>query len=194
MTTQQQDPFFIPHPSEDPGSFTKELPTAGEHQAVCCQIHNVGYQMFEGKVSASPKAILVFELDQKMTGGKMQGEPMVISDTFGMYMAENSKLRKALEGWRGRPYQDSELNGFTISPLLKRPCTLLIIHEKKQKGGGMRAKIAGFLPAKSAGWEPTYLETPQWILDEKAKAVPAPVRVDPKGPATHDALGEKLPF
>ncbi len=215
---QNQDPFFIGEPVEGEG-FTKELITAGAHQAVCCQLHNVGYQLYQGKVGASPKAIVLFETDQKMTGGKMAGQPMVISESYAMYMGEGSKLRKALEGWRGRPYAAEELKNFSMGNILRRPCTLLIVHEKK-KDGNMKAKIAGILPAMGPGWMPTYTETPEWINKEKAaqvspppkqqhQGIPAPMPTQAPGPATTtpayavprvdnpaktDALGNDLPF
>lgn len=197
MNTQNTtiDPFFIPAPGEG-GGFTKELITAGAHHAVCCQLHNVGHQMYQNEVSQSPKAVIVFEMDQKMTGGKMAGQPMVISESYPMYMGEGSKLRKALEGWRGAPYKDSDLQKFTLAGSVNRPCTLLIVHEKK-RDGTMKAKIAGILPATGPGWIPTYTETPEWITKEKSMQVPPPVRAakaDPKGPASHDADGVPLPF
>lgn len=224
MNAYNQDPFYIPEPVPGEGNFTKELITAGAHHAVCCQIHNVGYQMYQGKVSLSPKAIVIFEVDQKMTGGKMAGQPMVISESYGMFMAEGSKLRKALEGWRGKPYTADELKSFSLGIIHRRPCTLLIIHEKK-KDGTMKAKIAGILPAQTAGWEPVYTETPEWVLKEKAAQVPPPPKQNHNGipapmpsqapgpatmsppapvytpapapasnPATTDAMGNPLPF
>jgi len=219
-----QDEFFIPEPTPGEGNFTKELITAGAHHAVCCQLHNVGHQVYQGKVSLSPKAIAIFEVDQKMTGGKMAGEPMVISETYPMFMGEGSKLRKMLEGWRGKPYSAEDLKGFSVRNIIGRPCTLLIVHEKK-KDGTMKAKIAGVLPAQGPGWVPTYTEAPEWVMKEKAAAVPPPPKqshqgipapqampvmapgpatmspapqplamAETKGPATHDANGEKLPF
>ena len=223
MNAYNQDPFYIPEPVPgEGGNFTKELVSAGAHHAVCCQLHNVGYQMYQGKVSLSPKAIIVFEVDQKMTGGKMAGEPMVLSETFPMFMGEGSKLRKMLEGWRGKPYSAEELKNFTIGGIVNRPCTLLVVHEKKKSDGTMRAKIAGVLPAQGPGWVPTYTEMPEWIAKEKANQVPPPPKqfhqgttapaapayptqapgpatLTPtpmalKGPATHDANGMALPF
>lgn len=195
MNTQNTtiDPFFVPPPSETQGNFVKDIIKPGVHPAVCCQIHAIGHQLYKGQVSQSPQCILVFEVDQKMVGGKMEGQNMVISETFAMYMNEGSKLRAALEGWRGVSYNDADLKGMSLGALLKRPVTLMIKHEKKQDGT-MKAKIAGFLPATGPGWEPNYLDAPQWIKDKIAAKVPAPVKHDPKGPATHDASGEALPF
>lgn len=222
MNTMNQDPFYIPEPIPgEGGNFTKELITPGAHHAVCCQLHNVGYQLYQGKVSQSPKAIVIFEVDQKMTDGKMAGQPMVISESYGMYLGEGSKLRKMLEGWRGRPFQPEELKGYSIASMLNRPCTLLIVHEKK-KDGTMKAKIAGVLPAQGPGWVPRYIDTPEWVAKEKANQVPPPPKqfhqgtpapaapayptqapgpatMTPtpmalKGPATHDAVGNPLPF
>lgn len=225
MNAYNNDPFFIPEPIPgEGGGFTKELITPGAHHAVCCQIHNVGYQMYQGKVSLSPKAIVIFEVDQKMTGGKMAGQPMVISESYGMYMAEGSKLRKALEGWRGRPYSAEDLKSFSLGIIHRRPCTLLIAHEKR-KDLTMKAKIMAILPAQGPGWEPIYTETPEWVAKEKAaqvppppkqshNGIPAPMPSQAPGPATMspppagfapaaapgfdpaklDAMGNPLPF
>jgi hypothetical protein len=196
----EHDDFSIPEPGTEGSNFVKELVTPGEHQAVLCQMHNVGYQLFNNKISASPKVIFVFEMDQSMTGGKMAGQPMVMSKTFPMYMGEGSSLRAFMESWRGRLYQQEELKNFTLKKCLYQPITILVIHEKKKSDGTMKASIAGVLPAKGMVWTPTYLDEPEWIKKEKAKQVypenqAKPVQNPPAGqPATQPVTaGANLP-
>ncbi len=152
------------------GNFEKELPAVGEHQAVCCQIHNLGFQEYKGKVSPSPKCVLVFELDEKLKNGEYAGKPMIMSENYNMFMGPDSKLRKALESWRGKAYTPDAADGFTLRQVLHKPCTLMVAHEKKQDGT-MKAKIVGIIPPKGPAVAVTYTETPQWILDTQAKAV-----------------------
>lgn len=158
-------------------AFTRELPKIGAHQAVCAQIHNVGYQLYQGQVQASPQCVMIFEIGQKMVGGAMDGKQMVISENFGMYLSGESKLRKFLNSWRGKAFTDEDLKSFTLRNLLGKHCTLIITHEPK-KNGGMCAKIKGIAPAEKGG-EPvlvTYTEVPKWVQEKKAAAVQPPLR------------------
>lgn len=162
-----------------------ELPSQGLHQAVCCQVHNLGFQEYQGNVSLSPKICLIFELDQKMAEGPSKGKPFVISETFLYYLGEKAKLRTFVESWRFLPthatqgrMQPHELvaGGFSIKNFLGKCATLNIAHKPKQKGGGMKAYIASISMRDTSlpKVEVTYLETPKWVIDDKAKAVEPP--------------------
>jgi hypothetical protein len=171
------DEFYIAPPDPNAPKTQHELITIGMHQAVCCQIHNLGFQSFKGGApSLSPKCALIFEVDQKMSSGTLAGKPMVIAKTFPMFMGNNAKgaasaLKVFIQGWRGRPLTEAELQNFSLRQVLSRPCILMIAHVPKLDGT-MKADIVSILPAPpGVGWAPTYLEVPKWIADEKARQV-----------------------
>ena len=151
----------------------KEMPTVGEHQAVLAQAHNIGHETYQGRVNTDPTAVLVFELEQKMTGGQMNGKPMVISDRFPMNMAPGSKLRNMVDAWRAPkpPLSDAEARVFSIRQLLAVPCTLIVLHKAKKNTTGNRAYIGGIARAKPElpKVAATVVEVPKWITEEKEK-------------------------
>lgn len=180
----------------------KELPAIGSHQAVCAQVHSLGYQMFKGQISFSPKCVFVFELDEKMKSGEMAGKPFIVSERHGQYMGKpgkSSNLRKFLEKWKGKEYTEEEAKATNIKKCEGIPCTLLIDHEPKE-GGGFYAKIVGI--SKRDATKPvvpvTYTEVPNWIIEEKSKQVPPPrqeqAQMAPAGGPPSTAESEELPF
>lgn len=185
MPDQFDEYTYNPTSSGAAGGVRHELPSQGLHQAVCCQVHNLGFQEYQGSVSLSAKICLIFELDQKMAEGPSKGKPFVISETFLYYLGERSKLRTFVESWRFLPthatqgrMQPHELvaGGFSIKNFLGKCATLNIAHKPKQKGVGMKAYIASISmrDASLPKVEVTYLETPKWVVDDKAKAVNPP--------------------
>ncbi|HLP41240.1 MAG TPA: hypothetical protein VK465_07010 [Fibrobacteria bacterium] len=192
---------FMATYGEDSGP--KELPSIGMHQAVCAQVHSLGFQVFKGQVSFSPKCVFVFELDEKMKEGQMAGKPFVISERHGQYMGKpgkSSNLRRFLEKWKGKEYTEEEAKATNIKKCEGQPCTLMIDHEPKD-GGGFRAKIVGISRRDSS--KPlvpiTYTEVPKWIVEEKAKAVPPPNQQRQAQPQTAPAgvppqAEDDLPF
>ncbi len=161
-------------------SIQKDLPAAGAHQAVCCQVHALGHQMFQGQVSINPKCAFIFELDEKMKGGDLAGKPFAISQKFALYMGKKGKpsnLRRFLEMWKGRPLTEEEAAKTNVKAIEGAGCTLIIAHKPKTDGSGhLRAEIVGIsrrnpqAPAVAR----TYLDAPEWVLKEKAQAVPPP--------------------
>ena len=196
----ETDNLRVPPPGEDSG-FERQLPAMGEHQAVCCQIHNLGHQEYQGQASLSPKCVVIFELEQKMSGGKLDGKPFVISEEFPMYLSKDSKLRTFLGNWRStpaapRPMTDEECKDFTLRKVLNIPATLIVVH--KTKGDRTFANIAGIAPAKpGAPRVPvSYTETPKWVSDKQAKQCRPPERqkAAPKVAATPSTYETDLPF
>lgn len=169
------DPLAVPPDAWEKNSFEKELATIGEHQAVCSQIHNLGYQDFNGKISPSPKIAFIFEIDQKIKEGDFAGKPLLMTQEFLLYMAEGSKLRTFLENWRGRPFTQDEAQGFTLRTALRKPCTLLVTHDRK-KDGTPKAKIAGIGPAKGPAIAPVITEIPKFISDKIAAQKQPPIK------------------
>ena len=76
-------------------------------------------------------------------------------------MSEKANLRKDLEGWRGKSFTESELEGFDLEKLIGSNCMLNIVYNKKGK-----AKISG-ISKLMAGLSPLIPETkrrvPDWV-------------------------------
>ena len=161
----------------DGSEYVRENPTMGEHQAVCSQIHNIGHQLYQGKPSISPKVVILFELDQKMAEGKFAGNQMLTSKEFAMYFGKDNDLRKFVSDWRGQPLTDDEAKDFSLSKLIGKPCTLIIVHNTG-KNGKVYANIAGIAKAKKDApvVAVTHTDIPEWIEKKKAAQVAAPVK------------------
>lgn len=187
------DPLAVPADAWENQQFERELPSIGEHQAVCSQIHNLGYQEYNGQVSSNPKAAFIFELDEKLKEGKLAGTPMFMVVEFQIYMGEGSKLRTFLENWRNKAFKPEEAQGFTLRSALGKGCTLLVTHDRK-KDGTPKAKIAGIAPAKGATPAITLKEIPKWIVEKQEKQVKPKQRAMASAGGPPQAEEDDLPF
>ena len=52
-------------------------------------------------------------------------------------------MRKDLESWRGRPFTDSELEGFDLDNLLSVPAMISVVHNAVQ--GSVYANVAAIM-------------------------------------------------
>lgn len=173
-----------------------EQPTPGTVQAVCVFVHDIGNQPgeYQGKPNVAHKAIVAWELKQKMTQGEYAGKPFMITRYYTVSLSEKSNLRKDLESWRGRAFTDDELDGFDIETIRGANCLLSIVATEsgKRKVSGVMALPVGMEKMVPTITEPSekYME---WINRERAKAVPDEV---PAQNVAVDASGERedLPF
>lgn len=131
--------MFIPKPN-DSGDFTP--PPAGTHLAVCYRFIDLGTQETNfldaaGNKKRARKVLLGWELpDELMDGGK----PFVVQQRYTWSMSEKANLRKDLESWRGRAFEEKDFGTFNIKNVLGKPCVLTIVH--KEEGGKVYANIA----------------------------------------------------
>jgi hypothetical protein len=71
------------------------------------------------------------------------GRPFIVSKTYTWSMSDKAGLRKDLESWRGKEFNDADFDaktGFQINAILGKPCLLNIKHETKADGN-VRAHI-----------------------------------------------------
>lgn len=121
----------------------------GTHVAVCSMIVDLGMQ--DGPYGLKHQICIQFEVPGERvkytddSGVEREG-PRTIGKFYNFTLAENSTLRKDLESWRGKSFQDSELMDpagnpiFDISTVVARPCQLSVI--KNEHG---RSKIASII-------------------------------------------------
>lgn len=145
--------MHLPKPTEG-GDFAP-VPE-GTLPATCYRFVDLGTQAGEymGAPKSARKIMLSWEItdpDTKMEDGK----PFTISSRFTWSMHEKSTLRKTLESWRGKKFEESDYGqgGFDVKKLLGVGCFLSIIHT--DKSGKTYSNIssvvklpAGFPPAK----------------------------------------------
>lgn len=113
---------------------TFEPAPAGTHVARCYGCVSLGTQHSELFADAF-KIMLLFELPFELIKTSDGTEmPMTISKEYTLSLGKKSNLRKHLDSWRGRPFNEEELAGFEVSKVVGAPCQLTIVHAKSGKG------------------------------------------------------------
>lgn len=123
--------MHLPKPSEG-GEFTP-VPE-GTHPATCYRFIDLGTQA--GEYMGAPKIARKVMLSWEITDGELKmddGKPFTISSRYTWSMHEKATLRKTLESWRGKKFEDGDFGpgGFDIHKLLGAGCYLSVIHTKK---------------------------------------------------------------
>lgn len=107
-----------------------ELAPAGVHKARCVRVIDLGSHFNTKWNKIQRKVLFQFELaETKMENGTPFAviRKYTLSMTGGVWKTD---LRKALESWRGKPFNDNEAKDFDILSILGVPATLNIIHNQ----------------------------------------------------------------
>lgn len=102
--------------------------------------------------------------------------PRLVSKEFTLSLNEKSKLRQALQSWRGKAFTAEELQGFDLKKVLGVGCQLQIIHKEGSNGT-------------------TYANVETILALPRGRSVPAPREItwfDFDDPASYGVF-EKLP-
>lgn len=143
---------FLPEPSG--GSFA--LAPAGTHRAVCYRLIDLGTRQktFQGVTKTLREVMLSWELSDEFMD---DSRPFTINKFYTWSMHEKANLRKDLEAWRGKPFEESDFGPegrFKPRNLLGAPCMLNVIHGKS-KSGDTRESIAGIMSLPKGTEKPT---------------------------------------
>lgn len=123
-----------------------ETTPAGTFIGRCYRFIDLGSheQSFQGESKGLKRLVLVgFELPTELlTKGDNAGRPFTIHKRYTWSTHEKANMRKDLESWRGRKFNDSDFGpgGFNVKNLLGVPCTLTIVHSEKD--GSIFANVA----------------------------------------------------
>jgi hypothetical protein len=194
------------------GNFTS-VP-AGSHIAVCNLVADLGLQ--PGSVNfpqAKRQVYIRFEVPAERVeyerDGKKREGPVVIGSTYTASMHEKSNLRKQLEGWRGKKFNDEEAERFDVASILGKACMLSIV--ENVKGDKVYSNIAGIgslprgIPAPKAENELLYYaeddksqlsKLPEWLQKKIAAQIVedySPVQQKGYGDGT-EITDEDIPF
>ena len=102
--------------------------------------------------------------------------PRLVSKEFTLSLNEKSKLRQALQSWRGKAFTAEELQGFDLRKVLGIGCQLQIIHKEGNNGT-------------------TYANVETILALPRGRSVPAPQEItwfDFDDPSSYGVF-EKLP-
>lgn len=125
---------------------------AGVHNALCFAVYDLGthHSIGQGWDKMVRKVLIMWELSDLRIEIDGKDLPRAISNRYTLTLHEKGKLRGDLEGWRGQPFTQEQLDGFDLRNLLGAGCQLQVIHEPG-KNGKTYANIKTIIPAPKGG-------------------------------------------
>lgn len=140
--------------------------SVGLHPAYCYGIVDIGHQ--DGAYGVHEQVVLMFEVTDEHVEIKGEEEPMILASFYTLSLSKRANLRKDLEGWRGRPFTEQELEGFDLPVVLGQGCTLDVRHDDNGK-----ARIRGITGKMKGMHMPPMRNTPVLFnLDEHGEDSP----------------------
>lgn len=118
----------------------------GSYPAACVDLIDLGetVDVYQGTTNILPKIVLVFQTNAE---DPETHKPLEIHIELTNSFGKKAKLRKLLEGWRGRPYSDEEARaGVPLHKLEKQNAILNVIHKTAQASGNTYAIIDTIMP------------------------------------------------
>lgn len=119
-----------------------EMPPDGSHIGVCYRVIDLGTQdtTYLGQAKKTHQILLSWELpNERMSDGR----PFSISKKYTYSSSPKSHLRKDLESWRGKKFEDWEFGTFDIGVLVGIGCMLNVVYS--EKGENTYANIAAIM-------------------------------------------------
>lgn len=109
---------------------------AGTHIARCYGCISLGTQPQQSEqFDEVPKVLLLFELPFEIIQSEEYGDkPMTISKEYTLSLGKKATLRKHLDSWRGRSFNEEELKGFEVSNVVGVPCQITVVHAANSQG------------------------------------------------------------
>jgi hypothetical protein len=113
----------------DKGDFVREIPPAGPINAVCWKVFRVGLQP-NRLGPAFQVVVIAFETEYRYQTGDYQGKRWICYQKYRASLGKKAYLRRDLESWRGKPFDETELGGFNLKKIEGRPCLITLIHKE----------------------------------------------------------------
>tara|TARA_R110002033_G_scaffold21192_1_gene52874 strand:+ start:83 stop:676 length:594 start_codon:yes stop_codon:yes gene_type:complete len=103
----------------------------GVHKARCVKVIDLGTQKQEygGEISWKRQILVIWELPEELNND----QPMTISKFYTLSLHEKSNLGKDLTSWRGRPFTETEKQGFDVEKLIGITCQVNVMHKDNGK-------------------------------------------------------------
>jgi len=117
-----------------------EITPEGTYIGRCIKVIDLGTQTTTGQYGTKQqrKVMITWELlDDKI---KMEdGRPFATSQFYTASLHEKAKLRHDLEAWRGKKFNDDELEGFDLKNVLGKYAMIQIVHSEDGKYANINA-------------------------------------------------------
>jgi hypothetical protein len=103
----------------------------GVHKARCIKVIDLGTQRqeYSGEISWKRQILVIWELPEELNND----QPMTISKFYTLSLHEKANLGMDLTSWRGRPFTETEKQGFDVTNLISVPCQLNVMHKDNGK-------------------------------------------------------------
>ena len=107
-----------------------KVPTGG-HNARCVKVIDLGTQRsdYGGQITYKRQVLVIWETPDQLNND----QPMTISKFYTLSLHEKSNLGQDLVSWRGRPFTETERQGFDITKLIGVTCQLNVMHTDSGK-------------------------------------------------------------
>ena len=135
------------------GGEDRELPPAGLTIGTCIKVIDLGTQerKYQEQVKHNREILVMFELPKHRIKLEVDGVekdlPMAISKKYTLSFNKKATLRKDMEQWYGKKFDDKQIEaagGFDPSKILGRPAQIMITHNETPKA--TYANIEGLMP------------------------------------------------
>jgi len=103
----------------------------GVHKARCVKVIDLGTQKQEygGEISWKRQILVIWELPEELNND----QPMTISKFYTLSLHEKANLGMDLTSWRGRPFTETEKQGFDVTKLIGVTCQVNVMHKDNGK-------------------------------------------------------------
>ena len=149
------------------GGEDRELPPTGLTIGTCIKVIDLGTQerKYNEKTKNERKILVMFELPKHRIEIDGKDLPMAISKKYTLSFNRKSTLRKDMEQWYGKKFDDKQIEasgGFDPSKILGRPAQIMITHNVTQTN--TYANIEGLMPLAD-GMPAPEQENPSVLFD-----------------------------
>jgi hypothetical protein len=120
--------------------------TPGYYPAVCYGVVVTGTHFDTFNNGSRTECIILWELPTE-TFVNTDGEEIrkTLSERYTFSLTK-SNLQKTLESWRGKPFTDEELDGFSLNKIIGANCGLTVINKISKSTGEPYPKIQAVTP------------------------------------------------
>ncbi len=140
---------------DNKGGVDFELVDPGWYRAICYRVVDQGTHHDKNFNKDKHTILVSWELVDTVMESDEQKRPFTIHNRYTASLNEKAHLHKDLVAWRGRPFSEEELAGFSLGNIIGAPAYLNVIH--KQGTGKNKDKtysnisVIGPLPGAMAG-------------------------------------------